>query len=107
MGRATSPPTARLSGACRAIPKNPLQFRHREETAKRNCLASRVKAPRVPPLTMQDEIKATPASKLVDMTRALPEIPNGDYPRVYEQVIVGNANSKADAVRGKPDPTSD
>lgn len=49
------------------------------------------------------EITPTPASVLVDMTKALPVIPNGARSVVYEQVIP-NANERADASYGKPDP---
>jgi len=48
-------------------------------------------------------IELTPVSKIVEMTKALPEIPNGAHPVIYDQVIP-NASAKADASYGKPDP---
>lgn len=48
-------------------------------------------------------IKLTPVSEIVAKTKALPEIPNGAHPVVYEQVIP-NASIKADRSYGKPDP---
>lgn len=52
---------------------------------------------------MEKDIKPTPASTLVNMTKALPVIPDGARPVVYEQVIPG-ASAKSDRSAGKPDP---
>lgn len=88
------------------------QFRSGESVDRAHLLYSRVypahagQYPKTPTqFTMDNEIKLTPASKIVDMTKALPEVPNGDYPRDYDQVIRGNASASADAQRGKPDPS--
>ena len=48
---------------------------------------------------MENEIKLTPASKIVEMTKARPEIPNGAKPVVYEQVVNGKSGDV-----GRPDP---
>lgn len=52
---------------------------------------------------MENEIKLTPASKIVEMTKALPEIPNGARPVEYSQVIE-SAKLEASEQSGKPDP---
>jgi len=52
---------------------------------------------------MEKDIKLTPASKIVEMTKAFPPQEVNSRPVVYDQVIV-DASSKADAKAGRPDP---
>ncbi len=47
-----------------------------------------------------ESISLTPVSDIVQMTKALPEIPDGARPIIYEQVI---PNAK-DTESGQPDP---
>lgn len=53
----------------------------------------------------QEEITPTSAETLRNMTRALPPIPNGNYPAVYEQVIIGKpVEARENEQSGRPDP---
>lgn len=48
---------------------------------------------------MEKEITLTPVATIVAMTKALPEIPDGAKPMVYDQVIDCNCGGS-----GQPDP---
>lgn len=53
---------------------------------------------------MPNDITLTPQSKIVQMTKALPEIPNGARPVVYDQVIPEPTSARANEASGRPDP---
>jgi hypothetical protein len=68
------------------------------------CLGDRGSNPRdaATLLHMKDkDITLTPASAIVQMTKALPEIPNGARPVVYEQIIPEPVSANQS---GSPDP---
>lgn len=55
-------------------------------------------------MAKNQDITLTPASEIVAMTKALPEIPNGARPLVYEQVIPIPVSANANEESGRPDP---
>ncbi len=52
-------------------------------------------------MAKNQDIELTSAARIVEMTKALPEIPNGARPLVYEQVIPEPVSANQS---GQPDP---